>query len=194
MSDPSIHPDNLRFASQVAHQMRAPMAAVKMMLRMLLGDFAGPLTASQKDVILRANERCDQALQSISRMLAIANSMAGESPEEAVADMGSLARQLVNDSQTQASATRISLVGDFAAESVLVRCLSDGLEEAIGALLDNAMKYTPEEGQVKVWLAVDRQAGEAALMVADSGVGSAEADRERVLPPFYRKSAARRSA
>jgi NADPH-dependent 2,4-dienoyl-CoA reductase/sulfur reductase-like enzyme/rhodanese-related sulfurtransferase len=194
MSDPTIHPDNLQFAAQVAHQLRAPVAAVKMMLRMLLGDFAGPLTPRQRDLILKANERCDQSLESVSRMLAIASAVAGDVGATAVGDVAALAREVIGASQGQASAARITLAGDLGDEPVLVRIHGHGFQEAIAALLDNALKYTPEQGQVRVRLVVDRENQQAALTVSDSGVGISEDDRVRVFMPFVRGSTVRKSA
>ncbi len=193
MSDSTLHPDNLRFASQVAHQLRAPVAAVKMMLRMLLGDFAGPLSPRQKELILKANARCDQALESVSRMLAIAGALA-ESPHVAeTVDLVGLARRGVRVFEEQASAGGISLTSDLGEEPILARIHKQAFQEAISALLDNALKYTPEQGRVRMGLVVDEGAGEAVVTVGDSGVGIADEDRERIFTPFYRTARARRS-
>lgn len=194
MSDLWTHPDNLRFATQLAHQIRAPVSAVKMMLRMLLGDFAGPLTARQRELILKANERCDQTLESISRMLAIARLVAGETSQTAVADVASLIGQVIGSYHDQAVAARICLTSDLGADPAFVRIHPHGLQEAIAALLDNALKYTPEQGQVRVRLAADCPAGEVVLSVSDSGVGISAEDRRHVFEPFYRSSAARKAA
>ena len=194
MSDSTIHPDNLEFASQVAHQLRAPVAAVKMMLRMLLGDFAGPLTARQRDLILKANDRCDQALESISRMLAIATAVAGEQQAPEVVDVAALARTVARATHGQASTARISLVCEIGDERALVRIHGHGFQEAIAALLDNALKYTPEQGMVRLRLHLDQESREVVVAVEDSGVGISEDERDRVFLPFVRGSTARKLA
>ena len=194
MSDPAIHPDNLEFASQVAHQLRAPVDAVRMMLRMLLGDLAGPLTPRQRDLILKANDRCDQALESISRMLAIATAMAGGAGTSAVVDVAALAREVLIATQDQASTARIALSSDLGDEPVSIRIHGRAFQEALAALLDNAVKYTPEQGRIHVELNVDRAKGEATLAVSDSGIGISEKERGRVFMPFVRSSTARKSA
>ena len=64
------------------------------------------------------------------------------------------------------------------------------LSQALGNLLDNAIKYTPSGGRIAV--AVDRQAdGAVRLTVADSGPGIPAGDRERVLERFVRLDASR---
>ena len=93
MSEQPIHPNDLHFAAQAAHQLKGPVAAIKMTLRMLLGDFAGPLTEKQKELALRADVRCDQALESVSRLLAIARATADPEPVLDVTDLAKVARQ-----------------------------------------------------------------------------------------------------
>ena len=193
MSDPTIQPHDLEFASQVAHQLRAPVAAVKMMLRMLLGDFAGPLTPRQRDLILKANDRCDQALESISRMLTIATAVAGHDGEAEIVDVAALTRNVVNTTQRQASASRISFVSQINDEPALVRIHAHAFQETVLALLDNAFKYTPEEGQVIVRLNASPKTREVTLSVSDSGFGIPEDERERVFQPFVRGTVTRKA-
>jgi heavy metal sensor kinase len=56
-------------------------------------------------------------------------------------------------------------------------------------LVDNAVKYTPEKGVVKV--SIQEENKWAVLGVADSGIGIAEEDRERVFQRFFRSAEAR---
>lgn len=63
------------------------------------------------------------------------------------------------------------------------------LERAVLNLLDNAVKWSPAEGVVRVGL--DRDGDFARLTIADNGPGIAEVDREKVFERFYRAPAAR---
>jgi signal transduction histidine kinase len=59
------------------------------------------------------------------------------------------------------------------------------LAQAIGNLVDNAIKYTPSEGKVSLRIAVDA-AGQVEIAVADNGPGIADTDISRVTERFYR--------
>jgi signal transduction histidine kinase len=63
--------------------------------------------------------------------------------------------------------------------------------QALANLMDNAVKYTPDGGTIR--LVLRRAGADAELIVADSGSGIAEADRERVLDRFQRLEASRNS-
>ncbi len=57
------------------------------------------------------------------------------------------------------------------------------LNQVVGNLLDNAIKFTPQGGEVA--LAGGREAGEVWISVTDSGAGIPEAERERIFGKFY---------
>ena len=60
------------------------------------------------------------------------------------------------------------------------------LKELVRNLLDNAINYTPDKGQVTLRLMADRFSGVLLLLVEDSGPGIPESERELVFQPFYR--------
>ncbi len=66
----------------------------------------------------------------------------------------------------------------------MIECDGELLFEAIGNLVDNAIKFTPPDGRVDVSLRADERGPE--ISVADSGPGIAENQRKSVLQRFYR--------
>jgi signal transduction histidine kinase len=63
------------------------------------------------------------------------------------------------------------------------------LKQVVVNLLDNAIKYTPEGGEVRV--SVTRRDGRAILEVADNGIGISPTDRPHIFDRFYRADKAR---
>jgi hypothetical protein len=63
------------------------------------------------------------------------------------------------------------------------------LAQALGNLIDNALKYAPEGGTIEVL--VRRRAGGAEIAVADNGPGIAEAEKAKVVERFYRGDSSR---
>lgn len=66
------------------------------------------------------------------------------------------------------------------------------LDVLLPNLLDNAVKYTPEGGEIS--LALARQNGSAEIVVRDTGIGIPETDQQRVFDRFYRVDKARSRA
>jgi signal transduction histidine kinase len=65
------------------------------------------------------------------------------------------------------------------------------ISQALANLVDNAIKYTPEGGQIRV--GIENSPRGVALFVADSGAGIPDSDRARVLDRFVRLEASRHS-
>jgi two-component system, OmpR family, phosphate regulon sensor histidine kinase PhoR len=63
------------------------------------------------------------------------------------------------------------------------------LHDVLQNLLDNAIQYTPEGGQIEV--SATAEAREAVIAVSDTGIGIPIADQERIFERFYRVDAAR---
>ena len=71
----------------------------------------------------------------------------------------------------------------------LVLADEEALRQILDNLIDNALKYTPERGQIRVACRLDD--GTAAVEVADSGIGIPRDDLPRVFERFYRVDKAR---
>ena len=82
---------------------------------------------------------------------------------------------------------------EFIAESPELVVSADpvAVQRCLRNLFDNAIKYTPDGGQVRV--RAGRSGGEARVVISDTGVGMSEADRQRAFDFSYRGQAARAS-
>ncbi len=121
-------------------------------------------------------------------MLEIAKSDEGD---VGVVDLAFLARQAVEKYRPEATRRGTELTLQLEAESSPTRGHRAALEEAIHALLNNALKYSPENGRIRLSVWFDAERNTCRLSVADSGVGIEPADREKVFEPFFRASAQR---
>ena len=173
------------FVSLASHQLRTPATGIKSILSMVVaGDF-GSLNEKQDRILRRALDSNEREIAIIEELLNVAKADAGRlvlRPSEV--NLVELIENIVGE---QASAIRdknlilrfkrphddISLVGD-----------EDKLYMAIGNLVDNARKYTPEEGCIEIILRGRR--GQVEIEVADSGVGIEEGDIARVFDRFHR--------
>lgn len=183
---------DLRFASMAAHQMQSPVAAASSLLKSLLAGGAGPLSPEQDRVIRQAVERCEQAMESIRRLLAFVR-IDQEPGRPGKLDLVKVARRIHQRYTVEAvhRHMQFDLVG---AESAVVAGLEASLAEALDALVHNAFKYTPDRGRIRLSITEDRSAGVVVASVADSGVGVPAADHEKIFQPFYRTARVEASA
>jgi signal transduction histidine kinase len=139
----------------------------------------------------RAIDGLDQSLSIITALLRIASIEHGNR----IADFGAvnlaeIAAEAAELYGPMAETRHIQLCADFR-ESASVTGDRHLLFEAAANLIDNAIKFTPDNGKVEV--AVTHAGGDVVLLVRDSGPGIGEEEREAVTRRFYRADKSRRT-
>jgi len=186
--------DVLRFASLIAHQLQSPFSAVGSLLNALAAESAGPVTPAQKDLLDRANARCAEGVAAIRRMLDIVSVMNGRAPAGGATDLSSLAQRTQVRHHEAAGRQHVELEVEVPDEPVWARGGEQVLIEIADSLIQNALKYTPDHGRIRLTVAAEPSEQVVRLAVADSGVGIPPHLREKVFEPFFRTPAARQSA
>jgi len=175
----------------VAHQIKSPVSTLQTIVRTLLGGFAGELTDGQKKMLRSADGKCAEAMETIRGLLALGQ-MADYRRPGAAGDMAAAVRDVCERYRRQAADKGIEFAARLEAEEAYVGMEPTPLREAVAALVDNAVKYTPENGRMELRLAVNPATDEARLTVSDSGIGVPESEQDRLFQPFFRASNARK--
>jgi len=183
--------DPLEFASLVAHQLQSPIASAGSIVKSMLGGYLGPLTDQQRDSVAKVAARCDQAIESVRRVLSIAKALQKADLDESSTDVTGAVRQAYLGHREEASTRGISLTLEAEDEPLYVRVNNAALAEALEALVGNALKYTPAHGRIRISEKLIPDQERVCISVSDSGVGIPEQEREKVFEPFYRSSASR---
>ncbi len=173
----------------VAHDLRRPLARLRNRLDvMLLGERSA---AEYRHTIEESIRDTEELMKSFNAILQIAQAEAGAlrvTLQEV--DLTAIVQQVAEFYLPVAQQRAQRLLVD-AARPVIVRGNRDLLSQALGNLLDNAIKYSPQGGLVRVQ--VERTNSCARISVADNGPGIPAADRQRVLQRFARLDQARSS-
>src|SRR4029079_12577486 len=104
-------------------------------------------------------------------------------------DLRDLARANVHVHAPAVVAHRLRLELQLPDDPVTVEVDSGRIAQVLSNLVSNAIKFTPDEGDLGIALAVE--GGQAVLRVSDSGIGISEDDRERLFERFFRAGNAR---
>ncbi|MBC7609545.1 MAG: sensor histidine kinase N-terminal domain-containing protein [Polaromonas sp.] len=176
-----------RFLADAAHQLKTPLAGLRMQADLAQRETdADELKKSLKH-IGRASIR---ATHTVNQLLALARAeTTGRALAKQRLDMVHIAREAMADSVPRAIEKQIDLGYDGPAAGAQASQIEGNatlLKEMVRNLLDNAIAYTPEKGQVTLRLLTDHFSGVLVLLVEDSGPGIPESERELVLQPFYR--------
>jgi signal transduction histidine kinase len=167
----------------IAHDLRSPLTRMRAKLEVALIDAeAGKIDGV--DALGIALDEADHLLKTFNTVLAIARLQAGGAPDPKVMDAAELAADMAELYEPAAEDKSI----DFSSEvetGLMIEGNQPFLAQALANLIDNAIKYTPAGGAVKL-RARRRSSGEIEYSVTDTGPGVPEEDRERVVQRFVR--------
>ncbi len=177
-----------RFSADASHELRTPLTVLQGELEAIAQKGQG-LPDDVRDTIGSALEETQRLSKIVASLLAISRLEAGEARVQPVRlDFAELARTTTDQMKLLAEEKRISLTSD-GSEPVEIQADPSRLKQVVVNLLDNAIKYTPEGGNVSI--SVMRRDDHAVLAVADSGLGISADDLPHVFERFYRADKAR---
>jgi heavy metal sensor kinase len=176
-----------QFVADASHELRTPLTVLRGELESLAQERS--IGADSSDRIASALEEVERLSHIVEGLFAISRLDAGEAATEWLPfDLGQLATSTAEQMGLLAEDKKIS-VSCQAALGVWVAGDRARLKQVIVNLLDNAIKYTPEGGQVKV--SVSTQDNNAVLAVADDGIGIPFEALPHVFERFFRVDKAR---
>jgi signal transduction histidine kinase len=180
------------FVSLAAHQLRTPLSAVKWTLRMLQEGDMGKLNTKQQEMIEKTIVSNERMIHLINDLLNVARIEEGRTIADPVAgSIIKLLSQVTERYQTEASRRNIQLVFEMPSEDVpLVRMDKERMQLVFESLVENALLYTPEQGQVTLKVQYGKK--EVEVFVQDTGIGIPALQQERVFEKFFRASNARK--
>lgn len=167
------------FVADAAHQLRTPIAALQTQVELALRELQTPAQMTHFAAILSATQRLAHLVQ---QLLALARAEPQNDSTVSTIDLATLVRELADTALPQAIAANIDL--GFELQNAVVHGSPLLLQEAIGNLIDNAIRYTSAPGTITV--ACRTLEKRVLLCVEDSGAGVPEAAHEQVFERFYR--------
>jgi signal transduction histidine kinase len=180
----SLEQAKSEFVFTVAHELKSPVAAIQSILRVLLDGYAGEVFEKQKELIARAERRL-MALLSLIRDLLALGALKGELPE-AKSDviLNGVVKRVADTVLSEAEQKGISLRIEVPETLLTMWANEDDLERLLSNLLENAVKYTPPQGKVKLELRSQNHG--VRLVVSDTGIGIPPESMSRIFEEFYR--------
>ena len=174
-----------QFVRMVAHELRAPIAAISQNLdAILVGAVAGD-AARQEQMLRRCQDRAGELLSLIEDLLRMSAIDAGRVARKVEpVDVVQAVAETVELFRAQAEVRRISVTTRVAPDLAPVRADRSDLGLVLTNLLSNALKYNREDGWVEV--SATTSGSGLSVEVSDGGVGIPEALQAGIFKEFYR--------
>jgi signal transduction histidine kinase len=170
------------FTSMVAHELRAPIAALQSFLLSILKGYVPP--EQQEEILERAVARAQELLDLVNDLLNLAAAREEIAPEMSKdLSLAEILEKLVPPFQSQAVDEGLKLEVNIR-HSPSLEAVPEQMEQLWTNLISNAIKYTPEGGEVVITL--DEDKGWAIGTVEDSGIGISPEHQAQVFEEFFR--------
>ena len=168
-----------RFYSNISHEFRTPLTVMLIPIEKMLA-------RSDKDKAqwLAAYNQGRRLVNMVEHLIDFARQDKKMPVEKAPCRLAAALGQVCESYTAMADNKEITLVQEINVATPRVLLTRDCLEQVLGNLIANAIKYTPARGKVKV--TANEENGQLSLRVADTGYGIAPECREQVFERFFR--------
>ncbi len=175
-----------RFAADAAHELRTPLTVLRGEIEVALRTGRSP--EEYRRVLTSSLEEVERLIRLAEDLLLLSRSVAGPEVSSAPVELEPLLLEVLDTAARLAQGAGVSVRINSTVPAT-VRGDAMALRRALMNLVENAIKYTPAGGKVELGLTTTD--GAATLTVADTGIGIASSDVERIFEPFVRLDAAR---
>ena len=178
-----------QFTADASHEIRTPLAVMKLGVQGIQEDEENKLSGFSTDTLLMLEQEVDRLTRLTENLMTLArNDNESYSPEQTKILLSDMALQVANQLQLVASEKEITIQHNIEPNVSLVGNAAS-INRLLIILLDNAIKYSPEE--TTIFLEVMCSKSNLLIKVADQGIGINDRDKKRIFDRFYRVDKAR---
>ncbi len=174
-----------RFVSDATHELKTPLASIKLLSDSILQNDMDMETV--REFVSDIGNEADRLTRLAQKLLTL-NKAEVEEQEHEVVDLCQIVERVYKMLAPIAAERRIRLTFETCADCTVLS-VEDDMYQILFNLVENAIKYNTENGQVHVRL--QRQEEDVIVLIEDTGIGIPDASKARVFERFYRVDKAR---
>lgn len=175
------------FISVTAHQLKTPFTSIKWAIELMQKGEAGPITEDQKILLQKMHSSTLHASRLISEMLNAYRLEAGSTvfDFELADDIADVLKRSIEEIRTLAENKKIKIETEISSELPTNLYVDHSkIEDVFQILLENAIKYTNDGGQITVKFSLNKEG--ATFSFADSGIGISKDSQVNIFKKFFR--------
>ncbi len=174
------------FVANMSHNLHSPLTALNEGVHLLLDGTTGPISEKQERCLSLMKENIERMDRMISRILEITRLEVGEDQLERRrhVHMNVLLQKTLTTYQWIADKKRILVKGDIPREEIVLPNDRDQVAQVFNNLLDNAIKFTPEGGTIRLGMKIEGK--HLLCWVEDNGIGIPPSEHKAIFEKFHR--------
>jgi len=174
------------FVSNITHELRTPLVAIQKSITLILSKNAGRLTDTQEHFLSAADRNVKRLSILIDDLLDLSKMEAGRLKLKCeTARIEKVVEEVLENLSTWIKTKSIGMVKDTEKGIPDISMDPDRIIQVLNNLIGNAIKFTPENGTIKVGVSLRREKKEICVSVSDNGIGIAKEDLDKIFNRFY---------
>jgi PAS domain S-box-containing protein len=170
------------FIHTISHDLRSPLTSILGYTELV--ERTGPLTPNQQEFLRRLQGSVQHITTMVNDLLDLGRLDAGFDTRREVVHLENVLKYSLDIFENQAKKKEIKLSVDVAPDLTPLRANPIRIRQMLDNLVGNAIKYTPQNGNVHVSMSM--QGDQIVIKVQDSGVGIPTEEQGRIFEKFYR--------
>ena len=175
------------FVANVSHELKTPLTSIIGYVDTLLEN--ENINKNTKNKFLKIIKDEADRLGILIQDLLNLSKFEDSNPELNPGNINNLINKTVSILEEKAGKKNISIKTKMAEDSLQVYMIKEQIEQVMINLIDNAIKYTPEDGEIEI--KVLEKENKVLVEVIDNGIGIPQKDQQRIFQRFYRVDKAR---
>ncbi len=174
------------FLGLASHELKTPLTVIVGYSDLLLTEKASSLDETAVLMVRNIVDAADRLTRIVRDMVDVSRLDAKRlTLELRLTDLNDFIRMLASDHQTFLELRRQKLTLRLAPEIPPILCDPTRLGQALGNLIGNAIKFTPDDGEIAIETRLAQCEGEVEIVVSDTGIGIAEKDQLHIFDKFF---------
>ncbi|MEA2009007.1 MAG: ATP-binding protein [Chloroflexota bacterium] len=172
------------FLANISHELRTPLTHLKGYIQLLINEHLGTLSPQQADaikVMQKSENKLESLIEDLIQFSILERSNFNLKIEEI--NLLSVLKKVIPEAQAKCQEKGIQFKSKHPQYIPYVKADAEKLLWALRHLVDNAVKFTPEGGEILV--SVHVQVEEIRLSIRDTGIGIPEDKLKEIFKPFY---------
>jgi hypothetical protein len=171
------------FISTVSHELRTPITCIRESISQVMDGIKGEINPGQKEFLGIATDEIDRLIRIINDLLDISKIEACKiTLNKTENDLVPVIRLVTKNLEVRARERQISLDIHLGMPALVSFFDLDRIKQVLSNLIDNAIKFSPDQGKVEIYL-LDK-GREIEIMVEDHGRGVAEENFHKIFDRF----------
>jgi len=173
------------FISVVSHQLRSPLSNLRWSIELLMSGRLGKIEEKQTEYFRILKENSSRMAELVSDLLTVSKIETATLPlKKKEIFLPDLINKIILEFEPFAKASNVELKFKF--EKDLAKILADPsqIRQVIENLLDNAIRYIKDKGEVEIWL--EKKNKNVYFEIKDNGVGIPKEDQKYIFQKFFR--------